>query len=137
MQKQSIHTDVLIVGSGVSGLFAALTLPEQQKILIITKDAAEQSDSFLAQGGICVLRDETDYDSFMEDTLRAGHYENNKASVDLMIRSSREIIDELLSLGVRFHTERTADGTETLAYTKEGGKVDFYFSFPERMLTVL
>lgn len=116
-----IDTDVVIVGTGVAGLFSALHLPRDKNIVMITKSDLTSSDSYLAQGGICVLRDETDYDSFMEDTLRAGHYENNKASVDLMIRSSREIIDELLSLGVRFHTERTADGTETLAYTKEGG----------------
>ena len=116
-----IDTDVVIVGTGVAGLFSALHLPRDKNIVMITKSDLTSSDSYLAQGGICVLRDKTDYDSFMEDTLRAGHYENNKASVDLMIRSSREIIDELLSLGVRFHTERTADGTETLAYTKEGG----------------
>ena len=116
-----IDTDVVIVGTGVAGLFSALHLPRDKNIVMITKSDLTSSDSYLAQGGICVLRDETDYDSFMEDTLRAGHYENNKASVDLMIRSSREIIDELLSFGVRFHTERTADGTETLAYTKEGG----------------
>ena len=116
-----IDTDVVIVGTGVAGLFSALHLPRDKNIVMITKSDLTSSDSYLAQGGICVLRDETDYDSFMEDTLRAGHYENNKASVDLMIRSSREIIDELLSLGVRFHTEYMADGTETLAYTKEGG----------------
>ena len=116
-----IDTDVVIVGTGVAGLFSALHLPRNKNIIMVTKSDLTSSDSYLAQGGICVLRDETDYDSFMEDTLRAGHYENNKASVDLLIRSSREFIDELLSLGVRFHTEYMADGTETLAYTKEGG----------------
>lgn len=49
----------------------------------------EDCDSMLAQGGICVMRDENDYDDFFEDTMRAGHYENNKESVDIMIRSSR------------------------------------------------
>ena len=116
-----IDTDVVIVGTGVAGLFSALHLPRDKNIVMITKSDLESSDSYLAQGGICVLRDETDYESFMEDTLRAGHYENSKESVDIMIRNSREIIDELISLGVRFHTEYTADGTETLAYTKEGG----------------
>ena len=70
----------------------------------------------LAQGGICVLRDENDYDEFFEDTLKAGHYENRKESVDLMIRNSREIIDDLLALGVDFDKEN--DGS--LKYTKEG-----------------
>ena len=61
-------TDVVIVGTGASGLFAALHVPRDKKVLMITKDDVENSDSFLAQGGICVLHDETDYDSFMEDT---------------------------------------------------------------------
>ena len=56
------------------------------------------------------------YDSYFEDTMRAGHYENRKESVDLMIRGSRAIIDDLLSLGVRF--AKNPDGT--LAYTREG-----------------
>ena len=52
--------DILIVGTGVSGLFCALNLPEDKNILMITKDICENSDSFLAQGGICVLKDEKD-----------------------------------------------------------------------------
>ena len=68
---KKIVTDVLIVGTGASGLFAALHLPADRRVLMITKDKAEHSDSFLAQGGICVLRDDSDYDSFMEDTLKA------------------------------------------------------------------
>lgn len=109
------ETDIVIVGTGASGLFAALHLPEDQQILMITKDALENSDSFLAQGGICVLRDEGDYDSFFEDTLKAGHYENNRDSVDVMIRSSREIIGELMDWGVEFAMK---DGH--LDYTREG-----------------
>lgn len=110
-----MKTDILIVGCGVSGLYCALKLPRDKKILIITKSAAEESDSFLAQGGICVLRDEGDYDSFFEDTLRAGHYENNKRSVDIMIRSSRRVIDDLVGYGVDFQK----NGSD-FAYTKEG-----------------
>ena len=71
---KKIKTDVLIVGTGASGLFAALHIPLDRQVLMITKDEIQCSDSYLAQGGICVLRDEDDYDSFMEDTLKAGHY---------------------------------------------------------------
>ena len=116
-----INTDVVIAGTGVAGLFAALHLPRDKKIVMITKSDLESSDSFLAQGGICVLRDENDYESFMEDTLKAGHYENRKESVDIMIRDSQGVIAELLTYGVQFHKEQSADGEETLAYTREGG----------------
>ena len=95
----------MIVGTGVSGLFAALNLPKDKRITMITKSDAESSDSFLAQGGICVLRDEEDYDSYFEDTMKAGHYENRKESVDIMIRSSREVIDDLISFGVEFEKQ--------------------------------
>ena len=116
-----INTDVVIAGTGVAGLFSALHLPRDKKIVMITKADLESSDSFLAQGGICVLRDESDYESFMEDTLKAGHYENRKESVDIMIRDSQSVIAELLTYGVQFHKELGADGEETLAYTREGG----------------
>lgn len=112
----TLNYDVVIVGCGVSGLFAALHLPKHKKILMLSKAELAQCDSMLAQGGICVLADDDDYDAYYEDTMRAGHYENRQESVDIMIRSSRGIIDELISYGVRF--QRNEDGT--LAYTKEG-----------------
>lgn len=114
--EKHLEYDVVIVGVGVSGLYTALNLSRDRKILMICKENMENCDSMLAQGGICVLRDEDDYDSFFEDTMRAGHYENKKESVDIMIRSSRAIIEHLLELGVRF--DKNADGS--LKYTKEG-----------------
>ena len=95
-KKVCMKTNVLIVGSGCSGLYTALNLPQELHITIISKDTLEHSDSFLAQGGICMLKDESDYDSFFEDTLRAGHYKNNKISVDLMIKSSPDVIKDLI-----------------------------------------
>lgn len=108
--------DIVIVGTGAAGLFAALNLPRDRQITMITKSDLESSDSFLAQGGICVLKNEADYDSYFEDTMRAGHYENRKESVDIMIRSSQEIIKDLIDCGVDF--ER--DGEGNLLYTREG-----------------
>ncbi len=108
--------DVVIVGCGVSGLYCALNLPQDKNIIIITKSEAEESDSFLAQGGICVLHDAEDYRAFFDDTLRAGHGENKKSSVDIMIRGSRDVINDLIACGVEF--ERDEDGE--LLYTKEG-----------------
>ena len=52
-----LNADVVIVGSGVAGLFSALNLPEKQEIILITKSDLESSDSFLAQGGnLCIKR---------------------------------------------------------------------------------
>ena len=110
-----LQADVVIVGTGVAGLFAALSLPREKKIMMLTKSDAESSDSFLAQGGICVMRDENDYDDFMEYTMKAGHYENRKESVDIMIKGSREVIDDLIAYGVEFDRKNGE-----LAYTKEG-----------------
>lgn len=110
-----MKTDIVIVGTGVSGLYCALNMPKEKRIVMVTKAKAEESDSFLAQGGICVLRDESDYDSFFEDTMRAGHYENNKHSVDIMIRSSGDVIKDLVNYGTRFTEE---DGS--FVYTREG-----------------
>ena len=107
--------DVVIVGTGAGGCFTALHLPEDKNILMITKSELEESDSFLAQGGICVLRDNDDFESFFEDTLKAGHYKNKEESVKLMINSSRTIINELIDLGIDFAKEEG-----NLLYTREG-----------------
>ncbi|MCI7078985.1 MAG: L-aspartate oxidase [Veillonellaceae bacterium] len=114
--ENDIKVDVVIAGVGVAGLFTAIHLPMDTKVLMICKEDMESCDSMLAQGGICVLRDAGDYDSFFEDTMRAGHYENRKESVDIMIRSSRNVIEQLLDFGVRFN--KNEDGS--LMYTREG-----------------
>ena len=110
-----MKTDVVIVGCGVGGLYCALNLPVDKKITVVTKSVAVESDSYLAQGGICMLPDESDYDSFFEDTMRAGHYENNPDSVEIMIRSSQDVIRDLVDFGVGFEKNR-----EGFVYTKEG-----------------
>ena len=114
--ENDIKVDVVIAGVGVAGLFTAIHLPMDTKVLMICKEDMESCDSMLAQGGICVLRDAGDYDSFFEDTMRAGHYENRKESVDIMIRSSRNVIEQLLDFCVRFN--KNEDGS--LMYTREG-----------------
>lgn len=108
-------TDIIIVGTGAAGLFCALEFPQEKSVLLITKDEAEKSDSYLAQGGICVLRNQGDYDSYYEDTMKAGHYENDPEAVEVMIRSSRDVIKELVELGVEFQKRNGR-----LSYTREG-----------------
>ena len=128
-ETKSEYADVVIVGTGVAGLYSALNLPRDKQIIMITKADAKSSDSFLAQGGICVLRNDADYESYFEDTMRAGHYENRRESVDIMIRSSQEVIRSLIGYGVRFQKlsgEQEGQDTEPdellrgYAFTREG-----------------
>ena len=123
------EADTVIVGTGVGGLFSALCLPKDQKIIMITKSDLESSDSFLAQGGICMLHDKDDYDSYFEDTMKAGHYENRKESVDLMIRSSREIIQDLIGYGVDFQKQDTDESENKAASKDENAEIQDIYAF--------
>ncbi len=114
--KDYIKTDVVIVGSGVAGLFAALCLPSNKDILLITKEKLKECDSYLAQGGVCVLKDINDFNCYYEDTMKAGHYENNPESVKIMIEASTDVIGTLVKLGVNFDTDEEGD----FDYTREG-----------------
>jgi L-aspartate oxidase len=63
-----------------------------------------------------MLRDETDYDNFFEDTLKAGHFENDKKSVEIMIRGARAVVDDLLKYGAEFHRDEKGE----VDFTREG-----------------
>lgn len=126
-----LMADVVIVGTGVGGLFSALSLPRDTRIIMITKSDLESSDSYLAQGGICMLHDKDDYEGYFDDTMKAGHYENRKESVDIMIRSSREIISDLIRYGVEFQKATRSENNgnidesegklqDVYAFTREG-----------------
>ena len=114
--KDYIKSEVVIVGSGVAGLFAALCLPKETEILVITKEDLKECDSYLAQGGVCVLKSIDDFNCYFEDTMKAGHYENNPESVRVMIESSTDVIGTLVDLGVSFDKEDDGD----FDYTREG-----------------
>lgn len=63
---KKIYADVVIVGTGVAGLFCALHIEENKKVFMLTKSTTDRSDSYLAQGGICVLKDPTDFDNYLK-----------------------------------------------------------------------
>ncbi len=117
MPEDKIKTDVLIAGTGVAGLCCALNLPADMRVLMLSKAKADESDSFLAQGGICMLRGEEDFAAYFEDTMRAGHYENDPDAVRLMLASSQDMISELVGNGVQF----ARDGEGNFRFTREGG----------------
>ncbi|MDM1015638.1 L-aspartate oxidase [Clostridium perfringens] len=107
--------DVLIVGSGVAGLYASLNLREDLEIIMVSKKSVNLCNSSLAQGGIAVARGKEDFQSFIEDTLKAGKYENNIDSVRVLVEESMDNINKLMDLGANF--EKDENG---VLFTKEG-----------------
>lgn len=110
-----MKVDVLIAGSGVAGLYCALNLNRNLKILIITKSKITATNTYLAQGGISTARDKKDIPLFIEDTLKAGQYKNNKQSVRILAEESMENIHNILELGVDL--DKTGNN---LQFTREG-----------------
>lgn len=107
--------DVLIVGSGVAGLYASLNLRDDLEIIMVSKKSVNLCNSSLAQGGIAVARGKEDFQSFIEDTLKAGKYENNIDSVKVLVEESMDNINKLIDLGANF--EKDENG---VLFTKEG-----------------
>ncbi|EHK2442000.1 L-aspartate oxidase [Clostridium perfringens] len=107
--------DVLIVGSGVAGLYASLNLRKDLEIIMVSKKSVNLCNSSLAQGGIAVARGKEDFQSFIEDTLKAGKYENNIDSVRVLVEESMDNINKLIDLGANF--EKDENG---VLFTKEG-----------------
>ena len=108
--------DVIVVGTGVAGLYTCLNIDKNKKVLLLTKDEVLNSDSYLAQGGIATLHDDEDFNAYYADTMRAGRYENNEVAVIDMINQSRNIICDLIDKGTQFD-KRSGE----LEYTREGG----------------
>ncbi len=108
--------DVVVVGAGIAGLFASLTLDPSLKVLLLTKDNLTNCNSQLAQGGIAMTLDE-DYASHVQDTLKAGSFYNDAEIVARMIEMSQPVLDELLAMGAKF--DQNEDGS--IAMTAEGG----------------
>ena len=108
--------DVLIIGSGVSGLYCALNLKEDLNILLVCKDNMSCSNTYLAQGGISVARGEEDIPLYIEDTLKAGKYKNDLKAVNVLTSESMGNIKSLIEMGLKF--DRNQDNSLNL--TKEG-----------------
>lgn len=110
------YVDVLIVGSGVAGLYCALNLRNDLDIMVVSKDKLDCTNTYLAQGGISVARNKDDVPFFVEDTLKAGQYKNDLQAVKVLTRESIENVDYLVSLGL--DVDKDEDGNWD--YTKEG-----------------
>jgi L-aspartate oxidase len=109
------HYDVIIVGAGVAGLYAAMNLPKDKKVLLINKRQTFKCNTFYAQGGVALARDKADIPVHIEDTLAAGDGLCDKDAVELLSKHSREAIDDLIENGFAFDRDEKGN----LLYTKE------------------
>ena len=110
------YVDVLVVGSGVAGLYCALNLREDLDVMVVSKDKIDCTNTSLAQGGISVARDFEDVPFFVEDTLKAGRYKNDVQAVEVLTKESIENVDYLVSLGLDVDKDEYGNWD----YTKEG-----------------
>ncbi|MDE6241698.1 MAG: FAD-binding protein [Anaeroplasmataceae bacterium] len=108
--KEIKQFDVVILGGGLAGIYAALTLDSNLHIGLFIKDSIERGSSNLAQGGIAaeVIWDEAKIEEHYEDTLRAGGYLNDKEATRILVEEAGKHINQLLSLGVHF--DKNSDG---------------------------
>ena len=108
--------DVIIIGSGLAGIWTALNLDKSLNVLVLTKSRVWGCNSFYAQGGVTVARDENDIESHIKDTLIAGSYHNDKKMVELLSKKSLEVISDIENMGFRF--DRDEEGN--ILFTREG-----------------
>lgn len=112
------ETDVLVIGSGLAGLYTSLHLDPRLKVTIISKDIVSTSNSSLAQGGIAgCMRTEDSTDAHAEDTFKAGSFTNDQDAVHMLVENAPSEILKLIELGVEF--DKDEDGI--ILTTLEGG----------------
>lgn len=112
--------DVLIVGTGISGIYAALNLDSSLNILMLSKKELSLCNSALAQGGVAAVMDNKndDFELHIKDTLIAGQYANNLDNVRILVKQGPRDVEGLVEkYGVDF--DKNEDGS--LALTLEGG----------------
>ncbi len=107
--------DVIIIGAGIAGLYASLNLPKDKKVLIINKRETFKCNSFYAQGGVALAKDEEDVPLHIKDTLEAGDGLCDEGAVEVLSKNSKAVIDDIIKQGFEF--DKNEDGS--LAYTKE------------------
>lgn len=111
--------DVVIIGTGVAGLYATMQFPEEYKVLLVAKKELQLSNSSLAQGGVAAVLDKENdnYKLHIADTLIAGKYKNNLSSVEKLVTEGPDDVLKLNELGVEFDLGKDGE----LAKTLEGG----------------
>lgn len=117
------NVDFLVIGSGIAGLSFALKAAKHGKVLIVTKDNEDESNTKYAQGGVAVVVDkkEDSFEKHINDTLIAGDGLCDPEVVRAVVTEGPERINEIIDYGTNF--DKTNDGIYDLA--KEGGHSEF------------
>jgi L-aspartate oxidase len=114
MKAVTQDTDFIVVGAGVAGLRAAISLAEKGRVLVLAKQELSESATQYAQGGIAVaLSDEDDISIHLQDTLDAGDGLCNPEAVKVLVEEGPERIQELIDWGTQFDRKGT-----TLTFTR-------------------
>ncbi len=115
---ESEKWDVVIIGSGIAGLYSAVNLDPSLKVCILSKETMDENNSYLAQGGIAAAIGEDDMPVYhFKDTIKAGAGHCNEEAVNILVEEAPKDIEKLCQLGTNF--DRNLDGT--LTRTREGG----------------
>ena len=107
--------DILIIGAGIAGLYAAMNIPKSKKVLVVCKDIPWECNTFYAQGGIVTALDEDDVSLHVQDTMAAGSFHNDKNAVEIMSQTSLQTTKEMIDAGMEFDV----DSNGKLLFTKE------------------
>ena len=114
-----LHTDYLVLGSGIAGLSFALEAASHGKVLVATKRAADESNTNWAQGGIAAVLDPKDtIEAHVADTLTVGEGLCHEDVVRFCITDGPDAVRELME---RFGARFDHDGTGELDLAREGG----------------
>ena len=115
--SKELKTDVLIIGSGIAGLFSAIKIADFADVLVITKKGESDSNTNYAQGGIASVMSKVDsYEKHINDTLIAGAGLCNRKAVEILVKEGPDRIKDLMAIGTKF-TEKQGH----LDLAKEGG----------------
>ena len=107
--------DVLIIGAGIAGLYAAMQLPKEKKVLVVCKDIPWECNTFYAQGGMVTALNEADIPLHVSDTMAAGAYHNDKEAVEILSRTSLDTTADIIGKGMEFDK----DDEGNILFTKE------------------
>jgi len=117
ISTHQLFTDCVVIGAGVAGLRAAIEAAKDSNVTIVCKAGLEESNTWMAQGGIASVVDKCDsFESHIEDTLKAGCGLSDENIVSLVVRQGPKLLEQLLDWGAEFDLREGR-----IATTLEGG----------------